>query len=180
MDHLFPSNLITAPTFSTRLALAINTFCTKRVSASECSCTDSNNVSPDVVDSLRKGLPLAGGRSSKHKRGSIRKEGLLKRKAFLEQKSQPQLSFIPTSLMAAFVVQMQKNLKARRAAHKKESLRRNLKEVRVKAGEITLTYNLPVAGPQSDSTRTESPRKSSLHCQRLVVAVGLEPTTSCM
>jgi len=56
-------------------------------------------------------------------------------------------------------------------------LKEVIKEVRVRGKEVTLTYRLPWA-PASVSKKDESGRFFTL--SKMVVAVGLEPTTSRM
>ena len=72
---------------------------------------------------------------------------------------------------------MQKQLRERAIASKKEFLKEIIKELRVSGKEITLTYRLLLA-PPSISKKDDEKRIFTLF--KMVVAVGLEPTTSRM
>jgi len=104
---------------------------------------------------------------------------LLKTKAELARKSQAKAKVIPipTELMIAYVREIQTRLKAKKAGYKKEFLREIIKEVRVRGREITLTYKIPLR-PTKLSLGAKD--RGFFTASGMVVAVGLEPTTSRM
>ena len=79
--------------------------------------------------------------------------------------------------MDNYIKEMQKRLKEKAIGSQREFLKEVIKEVRVRGKEITLTYRLPWA-PASVSKKDKSGRFFTL--SKMVVAVGLEPTTSRM
>ena len=106
------------------------------------------------------------------------KDALSKTQAKLEQRlnSKAEIRQIPTALMRAHIKEMQKRLKERAVGSKREFLKEIIREVR-SAAKITLTYRLPWA-PATVSKKDKSGRFFTL--ANMVVAVGLEPTTSRM
>ena len=79
--------------------------------------------------------------------------------------------------MDNYIKEMQKRIKEKAIGSQREFLKEVIKQVRVRGKEITLTYRLPWA-PASVSKKDESGRFFTL--SKMVVAVGLEPTTSRM
>ena len=79
--------------------------------------------------------------------------------------------------MDTYIKEMQKRLKKKAIGSQREFLKEVIKEVCVRGKEITLTYRLLWA-PASVSEKDKSGRFFTL--SRMVVAVGLEPTTSRM
>ena len=71
---------------------------------------------------------------------------------------------------------MQERLRTKKIGYKKEFLREIIKEVRVKGREITLTYKLQIAKKPSGGANGGE----LFTVLQMVVAVGLEPTTSRM
>ena len=116
-----------------------------------------------------------------HRIKTIRHEraALLKTKSELSRKSQSKGKIvpIPTELMSAYIREMQARLRTKKIGYKKEFLREVIKEVRVRGREITLSYRIPLNRPKS-STRTT--RGGFFTLSGVVVAVGIEPTTSRM
>jgi hypothetical protein len=94
-----------------------------------------------------------------------------------QSRSRTEIRSIPTALMDNYINEMQKRLKEKAIGSQREFLKEVIKEVRVRGKEITLTYRLPWA-PASVSEKDKSGRFFTL--SRMVVAVGLEPTTSRM
>ena len=72
---------------------------------------------------------------------------------------------------------MQERLRDKKIGYKREFLREIIKEVRVKGREITLSYKIPLA-PKNPSGKGSAGEFFSV--LQMVVAVGLEPTTSRM
>jgi site-specific DNA recombinase len=107
------------------------------------------------------------------------KAALLKTQTKLEQQSRSrgEIRPIPTALMNTYIKEMQKRLRERAIGAKREFLKETVKEVRVRGKEITLTYRLPLA-PASIAKMGDRGRFFTL--SKMVVAVGLEPTTSRM
>ena len=84
---------------------------------------------------------------------------------------------IPTELMSEYIRQVQARLRTNKIGHKKEFLREIIKEVRVRGREITLSYRIPLNPSKSSAGTT---RRGFFTLSGMVVAVGLEPTTSRM
>jgi hypothetical protein len=78
------------------------------------------------------------------------------------------VSAIPTTRMDAYVGEMRRCLAAKQIGVKREFLQELLKEVRVRGGNVTLTYKLPLAASEC---RFFTP-------SRLVGPPGLEPGTN--
>jgi site-specific DNA recombinase len=104
---------------------------------------------------------------------------LLNTQSKLEQRSRSRAEIrpIPTALMDNYIKEIQKRLKEKAIFSKREFLMEIVKEVRVRGKEITLTYRLPWA-PAIVSEKDEGGRFFTV--SKMVVAVGLEPTTSRM
>ena len=80
--------------------------------------------------------------------------------------------------MEAYVQIMQARPKAKNLGYKREFLRDLLKEVKIECEKVMVTYRLPLEiepGPGAGHSK-----KSFFTELELVVAVGLEPTTSRM
>ncbi len=130
-------------------------------------------------DALERGLLSI--EDAAHRIKALRQEraALLKTKADLERKSQSKGKIvpIPTKLMSAFIREMQAKLRVDKIGQKKEFLREIIKEVRVRGRNITLTYKIPLNPPKSSDGTT---RGGFFTVSGMVVAVGIEPTTSRM
>jgi hypothetical protein len=75
----------------------------------------------------------------------------------------------------AYIQEMQERLRAKKIGYKREFLREVIKEVRVRGKEITLTYKIPLPSQKLSLEKNEF-----FTLSQMVVAVGLEPTTSRM
>jgi site-specific DNA recombinase len=130
-------------------------------------------------DALERGLLTI--EDAAHRIKAIRHErvALLKTKAELARKSQPKGKIvpIPTELMSAYIREMQARLRTKKIGYKREFLREIIKEVRVRGREITLSYRIPLNPPKSPAGAT---RGGFFTVSGMVVAVGIEPTTSRM
>ena len=129
-------------------------------------------------EALERGLLSLDEAAQRIKELRLERAALLKRKTVLEQKSRSvgKLLPIPTALMASYIREMQERLRAKKLGYKKEFLREIIKEVRVRGSEITLTYKIPL----SPKERIDTGREEFFTLSKMVVAVGLEPTTSRM
>ena len=72
---------------------------------------------------------------------------------------------------------MQARLKTKKIGYKKEFLKEIIREVRVRGKEIILTYKILLNPPRSP---LGMPRGKFFTLSGVVVAVGIEPTTSRM
>ena len=89
------------------------------------------------------------------------REGLLKRKAALEQKtlSLTKIHPIPTPLMGSYIKELQARLREKNIGYKKEFLREILREIRVSGKEISLTYRLPLTAQEPVSLNSDKARE---------------------
>jgi hypothetical protein len=109
------------------------------------------------------------------------RESLLRRKVELHKsRSKATILPIPTRLMHDYIREIQLRLQEKKIGYKKEFLREILKEVRIRGNEVTLTYRLPITArtPPSEGIKPRTGEFFTLY--QMVVAVGLEPTTSRM
>ena len=104
---------------------------------------------------------------------------LLKTRSSLEQKSSSTAKIlpIPTPLMNTYIREMQELLRSKKIGYRKEFLREIIKEVRVRGKEIILTYKIPLT---ANKASREGRAGKFFTVLQMVVAVGLEPTTSRM
>jgi hypothetical protein len=79
--------------------------------------------------------------------------------------------------MSTYIREMQARLRTKKIGYKREFLREIIKEVRVRGREITLSYRIPLNPPKSPAGAT---RGGFFTVSEMVVAVGIEPTTSRM
>jgi hypothetical protein len=87
---------------------------------------------------------------------------------------------IPTALMNDYIREMQIRLREKKIGHKKEFLREILKEVRIRAKTITLTYKIPLT-QRTLLPKGENPRKEEFFTlYHLVEPMGVEPTASAL
>lgn len=106
------------------------------------------------------------------------KATLLTTQAKLERsRSSAEIRPIPTALMDAYIEAVQKRLREKAIGSKKEFLKEIIREVRVRGKEITLTYRLPLASGIISKSGNSG---KFFTLSKMVVAVGLEPTTSRM
>jgi site-specific DNA recombinase len=130
-------------------------------------------------DALERGLLSI--EDAAHRIKTLRHEraALLNTKAELTRKSQPKSKVlpIPTELMSTYIREMQARLRSKKIGYKKEFLREVIKEVRVRGREITLSYRIPLNLPKSSAGAA---RGGFFTLSGMVVAVGIEPTTSRM
>ena len=130
-------------------------------------------------DALERGLLSI--EDAAHRIKTIRHEraALLKTKADLARKFQPKGKIvpIPTELMSTYIREMQARLRTKKIGYKREFLKEIIKEVRVRGREITLSYRIPLNPPNSPAGAT---RGGFFTVSEMVVAVGIEPTTSRM
>ena len=98
------------------------------------------------------------------------RQELLKKKQALDNngRGMKTVSAIPTMRMDAYVTEMRRRLMVKQIGAKREFLQELLKEVRVRGGNVTLTYKLPLAASEC---RFFTPL-------RLVGPPGLEPGTN--
>jgi hypothetical protein len=101
---------------------------------------------------------------------------------YLEQKIKTQrshfeitnkLSTIPTTLMGAFIQQMQAKLLEKKIGQKQEFIKEIVHEVRIRGREATLTYKLPLQSKNA----SEASGEGFLTPLKLVGPPGLEPGT---
>jgi site-specific DNA-cytosine methylase len=141
--------------------------------------TDADTKLRRWEDALERGLLSI--EDAAHRIKTLRHEraALLKTKDELARKfqSKGKILPIPTELMSEYIRQVQARLRANKIGHKKEFLREIIKEVRVRGREITLSYRIPLNPPKSPDGTT---RGGFFTLSGMVVAVGLEPTTSRM
>jgi hypothetical protein len=109
------------------------------------------------------------------------KASLSQSKAKLEQKarSTTKLQPVPDALMAAYIQEMQKRLRAKNFGYNREFLREIIKEVRIlknKTGGF-LKWKIPLS---PEILPSDYRGKGFFTLSEMVVAVGLEPTTSRM
>ena len=147
--------------------------------AIDLAITDADAKLRRWEDTLERGLLSI--EDAAHRIKTIRHEraALLKTKSELARKSQSKGKIvpIPTELMGAYIREMQARLRTKKIGYKKEFLREVIKEVRVRGREITLSYRIPLNPPKSPARTT---RGGFFTLSEMVVAVGIEPTTSRM
>jgi hypothetical protein len=71
---------------------------------------------------------------------------------------------------------MQQRLRANKIGYKREFLKENIKEVRVRGSKIALTHKIPLKPKESPNAG----RGEFFTLSKMVVAAGLEPATSRM